>query len=1019
MQKKALSMALALGISAAAFAQSAKTISGTVYDGSTGEPLVGATVREAGTSNGTVTDVDGRYQLNVNSNQISVSYVGYETSLVKTSKPGSYDIRLSTDNTVNEIVVVGYGTQRRSDLTGSLSSVNSKDFKDYATSNVSNLIAGKASGVYVSTASGQPGEDAVVRVRGLGTVNDNSPLYVVDGQFMDNISSINPADIDRIEILKDASATAIYGSRGSNGVILITTKGGISGQTVVTLDASIGWRSSYKALDMMNSSQYYDFITTAYANEPSFDKRKFTNQYNKGYDTDWWDEVTRNAFNQNYNLSVRTGTEKLRTAFSIGYVDEEGALINTDFSRLTARLNQEYDINKYITVGATVNIACMKKKDASALARFDQIQKADPFTPVISPLVQPESENYEYNKYAPTEWSYDQNPVSRLRLIDSKHNYFNAFGNVFAQVNFTKDLHYRFQFSFERDNDTYKSFTPIYTVTFSDDNLANMQSKSNTYTQYTENTSWVKNYLVENRLNYAHDFGKHHLDVMAAITYEKNNNEGINAFKTTAIGNDEAYRVLDAQTLGDRTSGGRTETSMMSYLGRINYSYADRYLATVNFRADGSSRFSKYNRWGYFPSFSLGWRISSEPFFQKSSLSSWVDNLKLRAGWGQNGNQRIDAQAPLTLIATDAEKKWWFGNGFTTGYIPSYQGNADIKWETSEQTNIGLDVTLFHNTLDMSFDYYIKKTKDMLLQNPVPSFGGYPNSPFVNAGDVRNNGFEFVGNYHNHVGDFNYHASLNFSTYKTKVTRLTQDYLSGAVSRTYVGGPMGRFWGYKQIGIFQSQEQIDNYVDADGVKYQPNAHPGDFKFAKLGDGKGTLNDEEDRTFIGDPNPDLIYGFNLGFEWKGFDFSAAFQGTLGNDIYNVDKGTLSVPGTQNALVDALTKAWKQEGDTSAEWPRITTNNDNNNWRVSSFLVEDGSYLRLQNLQVGYTLPMSLMVKLGYVKSARIYFSAQNLFTITGYSGLDPDLGTSDALNLGYDSVRYPSSRTFLFGVNLTF
>ena len=1020
MQKKVFTtMALALGISATAFAQSAKTVSGTVCDGSTGEPLIGATVREAGTANATVTDSDGHFLLNVSSNQITVSYVGYETSQVKTAKAGNYDVRLSSDNTINEVVVVGYGTQRKSDLTGSLASVSSKDIKDYATANVSNLIAGKAAGVYVSTASGQPGEDAIVRVRGLGTVNDNSPLYVVDGQFMDNISAVNPADIDRIEVLKDASATAIYGSRGSNGVILITTKGGQSGQTTVSLDASIGWRSSYKALDMMNSHQYYEFITTAYADEASFDKQKFTNQFNKGYDTDWWDEVTRSAFNQNYNLSVRTGTAKSRTALSLGYVDEQGALITTDFNRLNLRLNQEYDINKYVTVGATINIADMRKKDAGALAHFDQSQKADPFTPVINPLVEPGSENYDYNKYAPTEWSWDPNPVSRLRLIDSHHNSFNAFGNLFAQVNLTHDLHYRFQLSFERDNDTYKSFTPVYESVFSADNLANMQSKSNTYTQLTHNTGWVKNYMVENRLNYTHDFGRHHLDVMAAITYEKNDSEGINAYKHTAVGNDEAYRVLDAQTAGDLTSGGRTKTAMMSYLGRVNYAYADRYLATVNFRADGSSRFAKSNRWGYFPSFSLGWRISSEPFFQKSSLASWMDNLKLRAGWGQNGNQRIDAQAPLTLIATDAEKKWWYGNGFTNGYVPSYQGNADIKWETSEQTNIGLDVALLHNTLDMSFDYYIKKTRDMLLQNPVPSFGGYPNSPFVNAGDVRNNGFEFVANYHNHAGDFNYHASLNLSTYKTKVTRLTQDYLTGTVSRTYVGGPMGRFWGYKQIGIFQSQAEIDSYVDADGVKYQPNAHPGDFKFAKLGDGKGAINDEEDRTFIGNPNPDLIYGFSLGFEWKGFDFSAAFQGTLGNDIYNAAKGTLSVPGTQNALADALNKAWKHEGDTGAKWPRITTNNDNNNWRVSSFMVEDGSYLRLQNLQVGYTLPMSLMGKLQYVKSARVYFSAQNLFTITGYSGLDPDLGSASALNLGYDAVRYPSSRTFMFGVNLTF
>ena len=1006
-----------MAFSIATFAQSEKVITGSVSDRTTGEPLIGATVTESGTSNGTITDADGHYRLKIKSNQINVSYVGYTTMTLKTLKDGNYDVRLESDNALNEVVVVGYGTQRKSDLTGALSSIGERDIKNYATSNVSNLLAGKAAGVFVGTSSGQPGSDAVVRVRGLGTVNDNNPLYVVDGQFMDNMSSVNPADIERMEVLKDASACAIYGSRGSNGVILITTKGGLKGQTVVNLDASIGFRSSYKALNMMNSDEYYDFITTAYGSDPTFDKTRFTNQYKKGYNTDWWDEVTRNAFNQNYNLSVRTGNANSRTTVSVGYVDEQGAIIETGFKRLSARLSQEYDINKYITIGGIVNLAKMKKKDSGALPSFEFIQKADPFTPVINPLVDPSSENYEYNKWAPTEWSFDPNPVSVLKLIDRHNGLFNVFGHAFVKINFTQALSYRVQFSFERNQDTFKSFRPIYSAVFSDDMLGNRESKYNTQTELTNNSATVSNHLVEQRLNYNKNFDKHHLDAMVAMTYEKNMSEGINAFKRVALGNDEVYRILSAQTTGDQTSGDKVVTSMLSYLGRINYSYDDRYLATVSFRADGSSRFAKDNRWGYFPSLSLGWRLSNEKFFRQSSLAKLFDNMKLRVGWGQNGNQRIDATAPLTLIGTNNEMQWYFGNGYAQGYVPTYQGNADIKWETSQQTNIGLDVTLFHNALDMSLDFYVKQTKDMLLNMPIPSFGAFPNSPFFNAGDLKNTGFEFVMNYRNHVGDFNYHAGVNLSTYKTKVTKLTSDYLTGSVSRTYEGGPIGRFYGYKQLGIFQNQSEIDSYVDKEGNKIQPNAHPGDFKFAKLGE-KGVLNDDDDRTFIGDPNPDVIYGFNLGFEYKGFDFNVAFQGTIGNDIYNVAKGTLAVVGYQNALADAYNKAWRVEGD-RAVYPRITTSNDNNNYRVSSFMVEDGSYLRLQNLQVGYTLPSKLMASFKYISSCRVYVSAQNLFTITGYSGLDPDLGVSNPLNMGYDSTRYPSSRTIMFGVNLQF
>ena len=450
-------------------------------------------------------------------------------------------------------------------------------------------------------------------------------------------------------------------------------------------------------------------------------KDKFTNQYQKGYNTNWWNEVTRTAFNQNYNLSIRKGTDNSRSSLSLGYVDDQGAIITTEFKRLSLKANLEYDINKFITVGANVNLAKIRKRDAGAIPSFDFIQKADPFTPVISPLVDPSSENYEYNKYAPTEWSYDPNPVAMLELPNRYNDIFNVFGNVFAQIKLYKGLSYRVQYSFERYHDTFKDFRPVYSSTFSEDNLANQESKYNKETQLNNNSAVTSNYQVEQRLNYNTTIGRHKLDAMVAMTYEKNSSEGINAFKRKALGNDEIYQILDAQTAGDNTSGGKETSSMLSYLGRINYVYDDRYLATVNFRADGSSRFAKRNRWGYFPSVSLGWRVSNEEFFKNLNIENTISNLKLRVGWGQNGNQRIDRDAPLTLIGTNNENQWYFGNGYSQGYVPTYVGNADIKWETSQQTNVGLDMSFFKNSLDVSMDFYVKKTSDMLLNMPIPS----------------------------------------------------------------------------------------------------------------------------------------------------------------------------------------------------------------------------------------------------------------------------------------------------------
>ncbi|WP_338373332.1 SusC/RagA family TonB-linked outer membrane protein [Dysgonomonas capnocytophagoides] len=997
------------------FAQDAKTISGVVKDAATGEALIGAMVMEPGTSNGVSTDLDGKYTLNVKGNKITCTYVGYVERSIAVDKSGVLDIDLKSDNELDEIVVVGYGVQKKSDLTGSISSISNKDIKNFAVSNASNLLVGKAAGVYVAASSGQPGSNAVVRVRGFGTVNDNNPLYVVDGQFLENINTLNPSDIERMEVLKDASATAIYGSRGSNGVILITTKQGVKGQRIVTLDAYIGIKNSYKALKMMNSDQYYDFIKTSFGE--SLDPR-FTSLYKQGYNTNWWDEVTQTAFTQNYNLSIRQGSDKSRSSFSLGYLGDEGTIITTKFDRLSLRFTQEYDLSDRLTVGANVNLAKIESKDIDHLPSFDYIQKADPFTPVINPLVDPNSENYKYNKYAPTGWSFNSNPVELIKARDRKSESLNILGNVYANVKLLKGLSYRFQYSFERNDTQSKDFQPTVNPTFGADHIANAVGKINSEAKLENKNRVVSNSIVENRLNYYFSSDKHNFDVMGAFTYERNRENYFAVTKSSSISNDESSQVMDSFTKVNSGTGTKINSSMASFLGRVNYSYDDRYLATVSFRADGSSKFAKNNRWGYFPSFSLGWKVSNEEFFKNLNIENTLSQFKLRLGWGQNGNQRIDRDAMYTLVGTGNVDKWWFGDGgFSQGYLPTYTGNKNLKWETSEQINAGADLTLFDSRLSVSLDFFQKKTKDMLLQQPTPAFAGFANSPWFNAGDLKNTGFEIAVNYRNNIGKLEYNIGANASTYKTEVTKLTTEYLTGSAGRTQVGGPIGRFYGYKQIGIFQNQEEINNYKSSSGELLQPNAKPGDFKFAKL-NGDGAINDNDDRTFIGDPNPDLIYGFNLGLNYRNFDLTMFFQGTLGNDIWNVSRGSLATAGQQNALAEAYTKAWRQEGD-KALYPRMTNASKNDNFRASSFYVEDGSFLRLQNIQLGYNLPLSLCSKTRLFSSCRIYASGQNLLTFTKYSGLDPELGVENPLDMGVDRTRYPSARTITFGVNLQF
>lgn len=1021
LKKKSLFFLLIFMISVSGvYSQSPLSVTGAVGD-ENGVPLLGATVILKDSNIGTVTDEEGKYEISVpNDNGILVfSYIGFITQEIPVNGKSVVDVNLQPDNNeLDEVIVVGYGTQKKSDLTGAISSVSEEDIKNFAVPNASQLLQGKAAGVYVSTSSGQPGAEAIIRIRGFGTVNDNNPLYVVDGQFFDNINNLNPADIQNIEILKDASATSIYGSRGSNGVILITTKMAKEGQNIASFDSYVGFKNSYRSPNMMNSEQFYNFTKLATEDVGQTLDPKFVQQYQRGFDTDWWEAVNRSALTQNYVFSIRKGGENYRSYFSLGYLDDNGAIITTDFSRVSLKLNNEYDLSSRFKVGANLGLVRNNSSNSESLPRFDFVLQPDPFTPVINPLVDVNDPNYEYNKYAPTEYSFNPNAVSVLELTDRESEDFNFFGNIYANWEIFDDLKYYAQFNYEHNNNRYKEFFPIYNSVFTEFNLANREGKFRNQAQLSNSSAVNKNYLIEQRLNYSRTFGKHALDVMVATTFEENEFENISAFKSNTPGNDKEFRVLDAATIGPQASGGKGKSSILSYLGRLNYNFEDRYLATVSFRADGSSRFAEGNKWGSFPAFSLAWRVSNEKFFENLNVSRVVSNVKIRAGWGQTGNQRIDLTAPLTLIGTGIDRQLNFGSGFEQGYYPTYRGNPNIQWETSQQTNIGLDIGLFGNSLTLNFEYYDKTTQDMLLQVPVPAFSGFPNYPFSNAGDVENKGFEISLNYSNNIDEFTYSIGGNISKYENKVTSLGKGDipLFGAASKTVVGGPINRLFGYVWEGIFQNQSEIDNYLGPEGQIVQPVAIPGDFKFADLNN-DGTINDD-DRTYIGNPHPDLIYGFNISVAYKGIDLISSFQGTLGNDIYNSLK-TYGIPGLQNGLASAYTNAWLKEGDVNASYPRPSLRNDNNNYRASSWYIEDGSFLRVQNVQLGYTIEPSIVAKTKFLSSCRVYLSGQNLFTFTKYSGLDPELGSNSPLTLGYDGIRYPSSRTILMGMNVEF
>ncbi len=1017
--KLRLTLSLALMAALTAVRAQDAGVRGTVT-GTGGAALQGVVVVVEGTTTGTATDAQGRYSILAPADsKLVFSMLGYNPAIEAVGNRSTIDVAMTeATRELDEVVVIGYGTVRKQDLTGAVATVAAKDIKNYPASNIQDLLVGRAAGVEATASSGKPGDVASVRIRGIGSVNTTAPLYVVDGVPLNQGVNVDPRSIESMQILKDASATAIYGSRGSNGVILITTKKGKAGQVNVGFDAYIGFTQMNIKYPQASSSQLYDFYLESNRNDGTTPDPLVANQFNKGYNTDWVDLATRTGFNQNYSLSVSGGSEKFRSSLHVGYTDEKGAMKKNDLNRITLRNTNEYEPAKWLKVGNTLGVGYYKINNS--LATLDVLLSADPFTPPVSPLADPAGTNYFYDKYAPTEFSYNTNPLSLLSQSNGWKGEFNPFGSLYADVELYDGLHFKSQAAFEKKNYEEELFEPYYHLVPSADDVGYNSQKYRDVNKFSKASAETLYINLEQTLRYEKMFGKHSVNAVVGLTWEKWNDSNLSGSRTGMPNNDPVFWTIDAGTAGDLAGGGKNEQAMVSYLGRVNYSYDGRYMATVSFRTDGWSEFPAGNRWGYFPSFSLGWDVSREKFFEKINRNRLFSQFKLRAGWGQTGNKSAASRnQTVSLMGTSRGVNYAFGVDKTSdpliGYLPITRGNTILKWETGEQYNIGLDMGMLSGALNVSLDVYSKYTHDMILTVDLPIYAQYPSNPKYNMGGMRNDGIDLSVAYNGHAGEFTYGAAANLTAYKSKVTSLggnPEYWDKDVVSRSVPGHEFGGFYMLQYLGIFQTQKEIDKYIDKDGRMIQPLAKPGDFKFADL-DGDGEITDK-DRTYHGTPQVGASFGLNLTAAWKGLDLTVFMNGVVGNQIFNYPKAFYGKLQKNNILQDLYNNSWRKEGDMS-KYPRVSGIDLNNNYRYSSWYLENGSYLKIRNIQLGYTLPDRLLKKLKVVKNLRVYVSGQNLFTLTNYTGFDPEVG----FNGIEDPKRYIPPRMYVAGVNINF
>lgn len=969
------------------------TVQGIVKD-QTGEMVIGASVMEKGTTNGTITGIDGDFSLNMSPNgTLVVSFVGYKTQEVQVKGQKQLQVVLSEDaEMLDEVVVIGYGTMKKSDLTGAVSSIGNKDIKDSPVSNLGQAIQGKISGVQIVDA-GKPGDNVSIKIRGLGSINNCDPLVVIDGVPTDlGLSSLNMADVERLDVLKDASATAIYGSRGANGVVMITTKRGTEGKGKLAVSANYSFQNATNVPSLLNAAQYAELSNDMMVNSGRNPNPEWANPYELGAGTDWVDELLRTGVMQNYTVSYSGGNEKSHYYVSGGFLDQSGIVKSVNYRRFTFQSNSDAQVLKWLKFSNNITFSADTKKSGSY--NIGDALKALPIYPV---------KNEDGSWSGPdgnSEWyGSTRNPIGPTELNKSQTDGYNFLANLTAELTFTKWLKFKSTFGYDAKFWFIDNFTPKY----------------NWKPTPTEETSRYKSdnksftYLWDNYFLFDHTFAeKHRVGLMAGMSAQWNTNDYLNAQKNVFMF-DNVHEMDNGEEMY-AIGGNETEWALLSYMARVNYSYEDRYLLTATIRRDGSSRFGKKHRWGTFPSVSVAWRASQEKWFPKND---YINDLKVRAGYGVTGSQASVGNYSYLASYNTSVYPFGISSGNQTALVSSTLANPYIHWEEVAQTNIGFDASLFNSRVMFSFDAYLKETRDMLVKASIPITSGFEDTTttYTNAGKVRNQGIEMSLHTINLTGELGWETNLTATYNKNKIKDLNSDvpYYINQINNSYVtmlakDYPINVFYGYVTDGIFQNQSEVNTHA------VQPGAEPGDIRFRDLNN-DGVINDS-DRTVIGNPNPSWLFSMNNSLSYKGFELSVFLQGIAGNKIYNANNiDNTGMAAAYNQTTDVL-KRWQGEG-TSNSMPRAVFGDPNQNTRVSDRFVENGSYLRLKNITLSYTFPKQWLQK-AQIENARLSLSCENVATITGYSGFDPEVGIN-----GIDQNRYPISRTFSLGLNFNF
>ena len=1006
------------------------TVSGTVISNTDGSPLIGVNILVKGTTSGAITDIDGRYSLETPTpnDTLVFSYIGYVPQEVPVNGRVVVDVILEFDQIqLDAVVVTGYATQRVRDLTGSVGIVDAAEIRELPVNGIEQAIQGRVAGVQVTT-DGAPGGNTAVRVRGYSTIGNNDPLYIIDGvPSKSGINQLNLTDVESIQVLKDAAATAIYGSRSANGVLIVTTKKGREGTSQFTLDSYVGVQEATNLPTLLSAQEYGDLLWQAQINAgltptnlvygsgsnaviPTFIDES---QTIPAGNTDWPSELFESAGVQSHTLGITSGDANRKSYVSLSYLGQDGIIQNTSFERFGLRVNNELNVRDRLTIGENLNISYSEQVSVTNNRAIGGTVINAYLQPSIVPVL-----DVNGDFAGPVNGLGDaSNPVATTYFNrDNVGENFKIFGNAFADLELFEGFSIRTNFGLDYNTFDIRQFFP----TFQTGILA--RTTSSLRQSNIRDLTWIWN----NVATYERDYSGHNITALVGTEAIENDLEQFQAAREDFLIDDIDFRFLDSGQ-GQQTNTGFGSTwSLFSWFSRVNYAYNNKYLISASVRRDGSSRFGSENRYGTFPAFSLGWLLSDEEFFPGNSF---VDYLKVRASWGQSGNQEIGDFASFTTFSTRSADTNYDINGTSGSVEPGFAiqqvGNPDLKWETTTQTNFGLDATLFNNSLLLNVDYFIKNTDDILVQRPTLAVEGQADAPFINAGEIENTGIEIGATFYSQeYGDFSFEIGGNLTATENEVVSLSDEviFLTGAVSnndtrgltisRTTAGLPIAQLYGHVADGIFQSQSEVETHAQQSG------AAVGRIRYRDL-NGDGVINDD-DRQVIGDPHPDFMYGVNLAASFRNVDLSLFFQGVSGVDLYNFTRYHTDFFFDPFNKHSRLLDAWSPS-NTGSSIPQVSTVNTNDELRPSTYFVEDGSYLRLKNVQLAYNVP----VRNTRFSRLRIYLQAQNLFTITDYEGIDPEVSLIDFnsdnrnLDLGVDRGVYPNARTFVLGVNVGF